>query len=112
MKALFVELPPFERYRSSYLDDVAYGELQNTLMANPWAGDLISGTGGLRKLRWLDNRRGKGKRGGMRVIYFFWNGHDQFWLFTLYDKDEMNDLSSEQRAQLKQMIKAELEARQ
>lgn len=112
MKALFVELPPFERYRSSYLDDVAYGELQNALMANPWAGDLISGTGGLRKLRWLDNRRGKGKRGGMRVIYFFWNGHDQFWLFTLYDKDEMNDLSSEQRAQLKQMIKAELEARQ
>lgn len=112
MQALFVELPPFERYRSSYLDDVAYGELQNALMANPWAGDLISGTGGLRKLRWLDNRRGKGKRGGMRVIYFFWNGHDQFWLFTLYDKDEMNDLSSEQRAQLKQMIKAELEARQ
>ena len=112
MKALFVELPSFERYRALYLDDVAYGELQNALMANPWAGDLISGTGGLRKLRWLDNRRGKGKRGGMRVIYFFWNGHDQFWLFTLYDKDEMNDLSSEQRAQLKQMIKAELEARQ
>lgn len=49
MKALFVELPPFERHRAAYLDDDAFRALQMTLMANPEAGDVIEGTGGLRK---------------------------------------------------------------
>jgi len=74
MKALFVELPPFERLRSSYLDDDAYRALQTELMRNPLAGDVIEGTGGLRKLRQGDLRRGKGKRGGLRVIYYWWLG--------------------------------------
>ena len=111
MRATFLELPPFERYRNLYLDDAAYTELQQVLMLNPLAGSLIQGTGGLRKLRWLDSRRGKGKSGGLRVIYFYWNGHDQFWLFTLYDKDEQPDLSNDQRAYLRKMVKDELEAR-
>ena len=55
-------------------------------MMRPDAGDLIEGTGGLRKLRY-DARRGKGQRGGLRVIYYWWDGGLQFWLFTLYDKD-------------------------
>ncbi len=66
MKATFVELPPFERVRPDYLDDKAYQQLQLELMANPEAGDVIEGTGGLRKLRQPDPRRGKGKRGGLR----------------------------------------------
>ena len=93
MKAVFVELPAFERHRTDYLDDDAFGELQNLLMLNPEAGDLIPGTGGLRKLRFIDARRGKGKRGGLRVIYYWWNIESQFWLFTVYDKDEMADLT-------------------
>lgn len=68
MKAIFVELPAFERYRSEYLDDEGFRGLQNASMKNPEAGDLIEGAGGLRKVRYGDPRRGKGKRGGLRVI--------------------------------------------
>lgn len=64
MKAVFVELPPFERLRADYMDDESYRGLQMALMRNPLAGDVIEGTGGLRKLRHADPRRGKGKRGG------------------------------------------------
>jgi hypothetical protein len=81
-------------------------------MENPEAGDVIEGTGGLRKARHPDPRRGKGKRGGLRVIYYWWNGKRQFWLFTLYDKDEMADLSAKERKALRDMLKREMEARQ
>jgi hypothetical protein len=111
VKGVFVELPAFERYRSSYLDDDTFLALQNLLMKRPEAGDPIPGAGGLRKLRFADARRGKGKRGGLRVIYYWWVTGLQFWLFTLYDKDEMADLTPQQRKALKAMIKAELEAR-
>src|SRR6266576_823779 len=111
MKGVFVELPAFERYRSTYLDDDAFVMLQNLLMNHPEAGDLIPDTGGLRKLRFADQRRGKGKRGGSRVIYYWWVTGLQFWLFTLYDKDEMDDLTPQQRKVLKAMIKAEIQAR-
>ena len=112
MKALFVELPPFSRFRAEYLDDEGLRGLQNALLANPEGGDMIEGTGGLRKLRQGDPRRGKGKRGGLRVIYYWWPFRRQFWLFTLYDKDEMDDLSADERKLLKAMLKRELEARQ
>jgi hypothetical protein len=112
MKALFVELPAFIRHRSDYLDDEGLRALQNALMENPEAGDVIEGTGGLRKVRQADPRRGKGKRSGLRVIYYWWDGRRQFWLFTLYDKDEMDDLSAKEKKALKDMLKRELEARQ
>ncbi|MBW7901166.1 MAG: toxin [Rhodocyclaceae bacterium] len=111
MKAVFVELPAFSRYRADYLDDKHFRGLQEAMMKNPEAGDVIEGTGGLRKLRHGDLRRGKGKRSGLRVIYYWWDGGSQFWLFTLYDKDEMADLNSDEKKALKGMLKAELEAR-
>jgi len=111
MKAVFVELPAFERQRAEYLDDEGFSALQGELMRNPVAGEVIEGTGGLRKMRFADKRRGKGKRGGLRVIYYWWEAGMQFWLFTLYDKDEIADLTPQQRKALKAMIKAELEAR-
>ena len=111
MKASFIELPAFERHRRDYLDDDSLRQLQTDLMANPNAGDVIEGTGGLRKLRHADTRRSKGKRGGLRVIYYAWKAGAQFWLFTLYDKNEANDLSPDERAALKIMLKRELEAR-
>jgi mRNA-degrading endonuclease RelE of RelBE toxin-antitoxin system len=111
MKAIFVELPAFAKYRPEYLDDEGFRDLQNSLMANPEAGDVIEGTGGLRKIRQPDPRRGKGKRGGLRVIYYWWDGKRQFWLFTLYDKDELDDLSAKEKKALKDMLKRELEAR-
>lgn len=85
--------------------------LQGELMKFPEAGDEIQGTGGLRKLRFADPRRGKGERGGLRVIYYWWSGGAQFWLFTVYDKDEMADLTPDQRRSLKALIKRELAAR-
>lgn len=111
MKAVFVELPAFARFRASYLDDGGFARLQQYMMANPDAGEVIEGTGGLRKLRFADARRGKGKRGGLRVIYYWWTGGPQFWLYTLYDKDEASDLTPRERRALKTMLKAELEAR-
>jgi hypothetical protein len=111
MKAEFVELPPFERRRADYLDDESFRGLQNTLMKDPTAGDLIEGSGGLRKIRYADLRRRKGTRGGLRVIYYWWEQGPQFWLFTLYDKDEMNDLTPQERKWLKEMLKRELAAR-
>ena len=111
MKGVFIELPAFERYRSVYLDDEAFLALQNLLMNHPEAGDPIPDAGGLRKLRFADMRRGKGKRGGLRVIYYWWVTGFEFWLFTIYDKDEMADLTPKQRKGLKALIKAELQAR-
>lgn len=111
MKALFVELPAFARHRADYLDDEGFRVLQIALLDNPEAGAVIAGTGGLRKVRSADARRGKGKRGGLRVIYFWWGAGDQFWLFTLYDKDATDDLSAKERAVLKDLLKQELSAR-
>ena len=111
MKALFVELPAFERNRSDYLTDEAYRGLQNDMLKDPEAGDVITGTGGLRKLRYGDATRGKGKRGGLRIIYYWWDPQKQFWLFTIYDKDELSDLSPKEKAILKTLLKQELEER-
>ena len=111
MEAIFVELPPFERNRQDYLSDENFLELQKVLMQNPEAGDVIEGTGGLRKIRYTDEKRGKGKRGGLRVIYYWWVSGQQFWLFTLFNKNEMDDLTSVQRKILKDLLKHELEAR-
>lgn len=80
-------------------------------MDNPEAGDIIEGTGGLRKMRFADAKRGKGKRGGLRVIYYWWLAGKQFWLFNIYSKDEKDDLSPAQKKILKALIKQELEAR-
>ena len=111
MKAVFKELPSFTRLHESYLDDEGLRALQNTLLNNPEAGDVIEGTGGLRKVRHADARRGKGKRGGLRVIYFWWKAGAQFWLYTVYNKDTMDNLSPQGRVELKGMLKRELDAR-
>jgi hypothetical protein len=95
-------------------------ELQNRLAAAPEHGDVIPGTGGFRKLRWTDPRRGKGRRGGLRVIYYYFPGEQQIWLpgeqqiwlITLYDKDEASDLTPKERQALKSAIEIELRARQ
>ena len=108
MKAVFKELSTFEAIRADYLTDEQYRRFQNMLLSKPTAGDVIAGTGGLRKVRFADPRRGKGKRGGLRTIYYWQLDGAVFWLFTIYDKDEMDDLSSTQRKQLKQLLEEAL----
>ena len=107
----FFEAPPFARHLAAYLDDLDYAALQEFLTETPEAGDIVAGTGGFRKLRWADQKRGKGKRGGLRVIYYYLSGDHQIWLFTVYGKDEADDLTAAQRQQLRAAIENELSAR-
>lgn len=111
MDATFIELPAFERHREDYLSDESFRQLQKMLLANSRAGDVIEGTGGLRKVRFLDWRRQKGKRGGIRVIYYWRLSEMQFLQFTLYDKDEASDLTSSQKKVLKGLLERELRER-
>lgn len=98
---VFYELPMFAEVRETYLDDRAYQEVQCALIADPRAGDVIRGTGGLRKVRFADVRRQKGSRGGLRIIYYYWSEDGQIWLFTIYNKDEADDLTPDQARLLK-----------
>lgn len=111
MKWIFIETPVFTRLVPHYMDDEGYRHLQLALLSNPEAGVVMPGTGGFRKLRWQDPRRGKGKRGGIRVIYYVLTEDHHIWLFTLYDKDELSDLTPEEKAAMKRAIQLELAAR-
>ena len=111
MKYVFFETPLFTRLLPSYLDDEEYRAVQNVLMRQPEEGDLMPGTGGFRKLRWRDRRRRKGRRGGLRVIYYVVVADKQIWLFTIYDKDETEDLTARQCRLLRNAIHEELETR-
>ena len=108
----FLEAPAFTRYVFNYLSDDEYRKLQNRLAAAPELEEVMPGTRGFRKLRWADPRRGKGRRGGLRVIYYYFPSEQQIWLMTLYDKDEASDLTPEEKQTLKSAIEVELRARQ
>jgi hypothetical protein len=81
----FVETRLFTRLVQQYLSDDEYVRLQEALIADPTAGDVIPGSGGVRKLRW--GAAGRGKRGGLRVIYFLRTRQGQIWMLTLYPKN-------------------------
>ena len=84
--------------------------MQLYLAIDPEAGDVIPGTGGFRKVRWGDARRGQGRRGGSRVIYYLFLQESLIWLVTLYGKDEAADLTPDEKRLLK--AAAEQEKRQ
>ena len=107
----FIEAPAFSKYVHDYLQDHDYASLQQYLVQSPEAGDVIPGTGGLRKLRWRDQARGKGKRGGLRIIYYLFLSDQQIWFLTIYDKNEAADLTSNEKKGLRQAIEAEEAAR-
>ena len=111
MEFIFVELPVFTKLRPSYLSEDQFHELQKLLLGAPEAGALIQQTGGLRKLRFNDPKRQKGKRGGIRIIYFWWKDGHQIWLFTVYSKGEVSDLTNSQRKALQRMLREEINAR-
>jgi hypothetical protein len=81
----FVETKLFTKLVQEYLSDDEYGALQQALVSNPEAGDVIPGSGGVRKLRW--SVAGRGKRGGIRVIYYLRSRQGQVWMLTLYAKN-------------------------
>ncbi len=98
----FIESAVFERVRAVYLDDDEYAELQQFMMQNPEAGRVVPGSGGVRKLRW--KRKGMGKRGGLRVIYFVRYQPDEFWMLTLYAKAKQEDVPGHILKQLKEVF--------
>ena len=80
----FIESSIFKRVLPLYLDDDEYSDLQQFLMQNPEAGEVVPGSGGVRKIRW--SRPEMGKRGGLRIIYFVRYRPNEFWMLTLYAK--------------------------
>jgi len=103
MKATFVETTEFTRAVADFLPDEAYAKLQQRLMVNPDEGKVMPGCGGLRKVRTADPKRGKGKRGGARVIYLHVPTAKRFYLLDIYGKDEKEDLSAAEKKQLRQL---------
>jgi len=104
MESVFVESTIFEKYRNEYLNDEEFRLFQAELMSKPKQGDVIQGTGGLRKVRVAS--KGKGRRGGSRVIYYFLDKERRFYLLTIYGKNEMSDLTADQKKQLKGFMEA------
>jgi len=98
---IFIESKIFEKLRDKYLDDESYRALQNFLVAQPTIGDTIQGTGGLKKLRW--SAQGKGKRGGVRTIYLYLSSKEHIHFLSIYAKNEMEDLSIDQKKILKKI---------
>ena len=81
----FVEAPIFTKLVGEYLTDEEYAALQAALADDPELGDVIRGSGGVRKVRW--GTRGRGKRGGVRVIYFVRHEPGVIWMLTIYAKN-------------------------
>lgn len=81
----FVEAPLFTKLVGGYLTDEEYAALQHALAKNPELGEVIPGSGGVRKVRW--GATGRGKRGGVRVIYFVRSLHGVIWMLTIYAKN-------------------------
>ena len=104
MRGIFVESSLFEKYRDNYLSDEQYREFQNELLSDSKKGDVIQATGGLRKVRVAS--KNKGKRGGARIIYFYLQSVKRFYLLTIYAKNEVTDLTSQEKKQLKLFVEA------
>ena len=96
------ELPEYLRAAARLLADVDRRAIIDHLAANPDAGDLIEGTGGVRKLRW--GRDGRGKSGGVRVIYYFHSDAMSLYLLTMFAKNERANLSKGERNALAGLV--------
>ncbi|MGM0702483.1 MAG: transcriptional regulator [Pseudomonadota bacterium] len=100
---LFIETSTFTKLLPDYLTDEEYRGLQTYLLKKPDAGDLIKGSGGVRKIRW--SLAGSGKRGGVRVIYYWKVSEHEIWLLTLYSKSERASIPGHMLRQIAEAIK-------
>lgn len=102
---VIIETSIFSKRIKELISDDSYRELQNTLVAYPESGALIRGSGGLRKIRWVVG--GRGKQGGIRVIYYWATNNNQLYMLMAYAKNELDNLSKEQLAILKKVVACE-----
>lgn len=98
----FIETRLCTKLVQEYLSDDEYGGLQQALVANPEAGAVIPGSGGVRKLRW--NLAGRGKRGGIRVIYYLRSRQGQIWMLTVYAKNVADNIPAHVLKKIKEEI--------
>lgn len=98
----FIETSLFTKIVARYLSDDELAELQRYLSDNPDAGNVIRGSGGVRKLRWAP--QGQGKRGGIRVIYYLKLADENIWLLTLYAKSVKETIPAHVIKQIKAAI--------
>lgn len=99
---IIIETTIFSRLIQEMMSDDDYRLLQEALITRPDAGDVIKGSGGLRKVRW--KLEGKGKSGGIRVIYYWVTAEDQIRMVYAYRKSRQENLTPEQLAMLKQIV--------
>jgi hypothetical protein len=102
---LIVETPVFTRRVLKLMSDENYSELQQRLVADPEAGAVIRHSGGLRKVRW--GRASRGKRGGVRAIYYWAPAYDTLLMLLIYGKNEQDDLTPDQLRTLKSLVEKE-----
>lgn len=103
---IIFETPIFTEQIQDIMEDDDYADLQRTLCQDPASGDLIKGTGGLRKIRWASS--GRGKRGGARIIYYWLNQEDQIYMLFAYPKNKQIDLTEAQKKILMHLVTKEL----
>jgi mRNA-degrading endonuclease RelE of RelBE toxin-antitoxin system len=104
---LFVETPVFTGLVRKGLDDDEYRALQLTLLLRPEHGPVIPGSGGLRKIRW--GKEGRGKRGGLRIIYYWDNPSARCFMLVLFAKNEQGDLTPGQVRILARLVREEFQ---
>ena len=98
----FIETPFFTKALDRYLDDDEYGELQTHLIKHPSSGMVVPGSGCVRKLRWA--AEGRGKRGGLRVIYYLRLARGHIWMLTLYGKNVSENIPAHVLRSMKEEI--------
>lgn len=99
---VIVETSVFTRQIKDLMNDDDYRSLQESLVQRPDTGSIIQGSGGLRKVRW--KLEGRGKSGGVRVIYYWVNADDQIYMLFAYPKNQQENLTPEQMKVLKQIV--------
>jgi mRNA-degrading endonuclease RelE of RelBE toxin-antitoxin system len=99
---VIIETPIFTRRVQELLSDEEYRQLQLAIASQPEVGPILRGSGGIRKLRW--SAQGRGRRGGVRVIYYWAVAQDQILMLFIYPKNEQDTLSQEQLRLLKSIV--------
>jgi mRNA-degrading endonuclease RelE of RelBE toxin-antitoxin system len=107
---IIIETSVFTKQINGILSDEEYHKLQNFLVENPAKGSVIIGSGGLRKLRWPGS--GRGKRGGIRIIYYWYKSEEIILMLFIYTKNNLVDLTSEQIKILKNIMESEFDGKE